>query len=575
MKKVIIFFLCITLLIPLAACTRPKDKTEEWVDPELLYAPITEAYIALVTAKDEGKTLTAPDASASESDKAIFEVVNNYDTPADLGYAVKDINGDGVWELLLMTRQARIYALYTLTDGVPVFLFRSSVTATIYENGRISYSEYIPDEVSRSWEQTLVNGRLEGLEFGSEMVGENVVHYKVENGIRTEITREERNDLATLYGHNTPSDPRYTNRKNGFRFIPAIQPDPSEEQPPVADFSTYEAILELYKTAVEQIPSYTRPKWIDGEYEDLYTFRDNANYEIFHRVLYGCANLKPTTEYFGDKFHPLGQNAYGYDKKDLNGDGVEELILMTDLYDLLAVFTMKEGKAVLLKIPYGAWLDENGCFRAHLSTGGVVDRDGEGYLYEIKDGGLFCHFGVGYQVNIYLQKEGWYKIENGVRTDISGEEGEALLAQVENLPDRWSSAEYTRNKSGLTFTPLHEASLAMPTHREIYSQMGYYTGYLTISDTSKTEVSFVWDYVAYLTEFDPEHPEIEPETFELTMEGVAVAEDGKYHFASNGVKGYLDFAVSGVWVVVTESTHEHLPCRAYLFDYPSDGYDGW
>ena len=50
----------------------------------------------------------------------------------------------------------------------------------------------------------------------------------------------------------------------------------------------------------------------------------------------------------------------------------------------------------------------------------------------------------------------------------------------------------------------------------------------------------------------------------------ATLTDGKYVFEKNGVKGYLEFGVYKIWLVVESSENEHILPRAYLFDYRNE-----
>ena len=260
----------------------------------------------------------------------------------------------------------------------------------------------------------------------------------------------------------------------------------------------------------------------------------------------------------------------GYATKDINGDGVEELILLNDNYDIFSIFTMKDGRAVMLCDTYGVWLDGNGHIYVEKWTGGAFGRDRESYVYEISGGKLSGIVAVGFSVNVYLQKEGWYKIENGNRIDISEEEGEALYAKYDIMPNGYSPTEYTRTASGLKFIPLFESTLASQKHINTYSNSSFIGGnILKISAVSGDSVSFTFENRYTVGEFDPDtNPE--PEVIETVVTSSAVLEGDRYVFEQDGIKGYIDFCVNCAWVVVTESENENVAVRAYLFDYPEE-----
>ena len=102
----------------------------------------------------------------------------------------------------------------------------------------------------------------------------------------------------------------------------------------------------------------------------------------------------------------------GYDEIDLNGDGVDELVLMNEDYIIKAIFTIKNGKPVMLDAltHEEGWLDSEGFIH--------VDREDEYVLeyslYELTADGdynliysiLLAQYGNYYQINYYLTKEG-------------------------------------------------------------------------------------------------------------------------------------------------------------------------
>lgn len=561
MKRILLVLLCFACVWGTASCAFLGGETPPQ-DPEVSYASVIEAYTALVRAKADGEALTAPAEGASEMDTALYEVVSTVEDPATLGYAIKDINRDGICELVLMTRDQRIYALLTLQKNKPILLIETEITVTITPEGTVTSMEYIPDQLSCVRIQTLSDGRLEGLEYGSSADVEGK-YYKIEDGVRSEITFEEKQRLDYIHGM-IGLNTHYINKTTGFRFITAIPAEPSDNPPPVADFSSYEGILSAYRTIVEQFADCTQGAWVSGAYEDLFTFESNEDYEIFHSLFYHGFAGRPTTTYFGSEYPHNGNDAYGYAQKDLNGDGAEELIIMDQNYTVLDMFTMKEGRPVLLKDASGCWIDEHGRLHAHIGTGGLVDRDAEAYLYEIRDGALSCVASVGYQVNMYLDKEGWYTLEDGVRKSISAEEGEELYELCTSRPAICVEREYTRMMAGLTFVPLFEKTLALRMHEDTYENSAYIeANKLTVSEVTDNSVTFAFDCLKPGGEFDPE---AEPEVIRTLLEGEATLADDRYVFDVDGVKGYLEFTVTAVWVVITESEQENVTPRAYLLN---------
>jgi len=147
MKKLCIILALLLTLSALGACRRtiPEEKTTAattaepiTMDPTLplAYDPILEEYARLVKAHSD-------DYDAWET-LGFNEVPQEY-KEGSLGYAIKDINGDLVPELLLLDKESGspgqpfIYALYTLKDRTPVLIgqYWSRSRAHIAADGRI------------------------------------------------------------------------------------------------------------------------------------------------------------------------------------------------------------------------------------------------------------------------------------------------------------------------------------------------------------------------------------------------------------------------------------------------------
>lgn len=563
MKKISVFLLCLIFLLGAVSCTAPSDR-----DP---YKDIIDKYTELVLAKSQEQPLEEPEDSSDEIEVALYEIVRDSTDPSIMGYATKDINSDGIDELVLLDKQQGLYALFTVRGNTPVLLLRMDKMyyAAITPDGTIYANEYIRDKSDRTQVKTIVDGKLEGLEYGSETDGEIVTYYKTENGVRTEITKEEMVQLDRTFTFSIMISPRDETKTTGFRFVPIVT-DASQGTAPIPDFTSYDGIISAYKIMVESFSEYQEVSWINGEFDRLFTINDNETYDIFHQIFWGGIRIMPTETYFGQEYASDGDNSYGYAKKDLNGDGVEELILLNDNYEIFALFTMKDGKAVFLDGLYGAWIDENGRIYKDVATGGLVSRDSEVYVYEIDGGELKNVIAVGYRVNFYLQKEGWYKIDGNTRTDISAEEGEAAYAVYDIRPLGYCNEEYTRTFSGIEFIPLMEETFAGEKHINTYCNSGHVNGdVLTVSEVSENDVTVSVELCWTDGDFDPDtNPEPEEHTTKLSF--TAVRNGNRYEFEQDGVSGYLEFAVNSAWVVVTDSQNEYVSCRAYLFDYPQN-----
>ena len=547
MKKIITFLLLTALLLSAVSCITPN--TDDDVDESAYYDDIVEKYSELLHTKVTGETVADPDDTADEIDVTLCELVRDCADPSIMGYATKDINGDGIDELVLLDKKNKLYALFTVKNDAPVLLLKlDSMIAAITPDGTVYADRYIKGEGDCTIIKKIVDGELRGLEFGLVTQGDSHSFYKVEDGNRVEITFEERETLSRSI-EQIMSQTRYYTKTAGFRFVPAIENDSEQNAAPVPDFSSYDGVLSAYKTIVGSFSGHLETKWGAGEFDSLFNISDNDTYEIFHQIVWGAIRVKPTETHYGQEYAKDGRNAYGYAKKDLNKDGAEELILLNDNYEIFAIFTMKDGKAVLIDGTYGVWVDENGRIRKSVSTGGISGRDEEVFVYEINGTKLDTVIGVGYKVNICLEKEGWYKTDGNTKTDISDREGEALYAVYDILPTSYRNLEYTRDFSGIEFVALFEATLATEKHINTFYNPMLSKRELTVSAVSDNEVT------------------VNIKILHADLNGKAIRDGNRYGFEIDGVKGYIEFAVNSAWVIVTESENGQITPKAYLLDY--------
>lgn len=578
MKKFLAITVMMALLLCSVSCTfwkpqgngpdAPPDPIENQPVVYSSYADVIDHYKSLLRAKINQETLAEPSASAGEIENALVEIARDCEAPSAMGYATKDLNGDGMDELVLLNKNNRLYALLTERNHSPVLLLNTThMSSAITPDGTVYAYRSNGNQGEYVYVKQIVDGRLEGLEFGKNVDGQNTVqYYKIENGNRTEITSNEKRLLDESVRYIVLTGSSYHTKTTGFRFVSAVMDAPVQSTAPVADFSSYEGVLAAYKIIVESFSNYSKSEWVKGTFDNLFQIADNATYDIFHQLFYAGMIEMRTEESYGGDYVENGNQAYGYAKKDLNGDGVDELILLTDHYEILALFTMKDGKAKYVHGASGAWIDENGYMRKALSTGGVVSRDGEFFVYALDGIALKPIVGGGYRVNVYLEKEGWYRIDGNTKTEISKEEGEAMYAAYDILPHRYCMEEYTRTFSGIEFSSLFDGTLASQAHLNTFSNNWFINGdTLTVSTISDGGVTFSFQCIYVESEFDPEtNPN--PESHTTVLTGEALRDGARYRFEIDGVRGYLEFAVNSAWVVVTESQNEYVESRAYLFN---------
>ena len=248
----------------------------------------------------------------------------------------------------------------------------------------------------------------------------------------------------------------------------------------------------------------------------------------------------------------------GFAKKDMNGDGTEELIFTESTLDIIAIFTVKNSEVVSLITKEDSnsliWLDENGLIRIEQLVMEGQYMTGRNYLvYELSDGNLKEQIAIGCDA---MKQGDWHKLEDNQKISISKEEWDTLYSQYNICHFGWDNREYTKNYADLTVISLVETPAPEVKSYELASIIK--DDRVEISFVSAESVSFTMIYNKLL-ESD--------EIYETAFSASALYIDGKYLFDNGTVKGSIEFGRDNVWVNIEESTDEHIDCRSYLFDY--------
>ena len=229
--------------------------------------------------------------------------------------------------------------------------------------------------------------------------------------------------------------------------------DPDQENP-----AEYGKILDMYRSIIELLPNHSDLKETMDQYCAELGIVDELEKELFIKLFGSTFDFK--------KLPPYNLSC-GYATKDLNGDGVDELVLLNDDYMVIAIFSVVDGKPLLLRnyrtrdsawIDAKGWIHENGSSGADFSTSAVC---------KIADGGasmeLIAEFGTnGHEWVNDIAHTKYYELINGVRVDITEAEYSALEEQYVRYLGYAECAEATKKYSGLTFIPLYtEAEMAM------------------------------------------------------------------------------------------------------------------
>jgi len=420
------------------------------------YDDIVKKYKYLVQYKSLYEVLPSKKPSDPEYVNILREVADQYDPTKKMGYAYKDINSDGYVELLLMESDCHIHAIFTVIDRQPVHVhtFQQGM-GYLHTDGTVFYNVKASDadgQILLEYHITkLVGDKLEGFCYGwydqdeSFATEDDEVYFDSNpDGTRREITYEEYKvyrDHRYAYYWDYPT--RLT-KLVGLIFNNALVD--TDDAVYTANFSTYNAIIKTFGIMHSDVAGgkYQRSYWTGGRYDKSMTFRSDEDYYLYNRLIGACVLVQNNSK-----------AVFGYALKDLNNDGVDELILLESKYYVLAIFTEVDGKPVLLDTftdTRSAIIDADG--RIHVKQKQLPGhkKDVEYFIYEVSGSQLVCTLAIGVKYDTADVQNKWYKIENGTATDVTEAEWTELynLNFADNL-DIDKYYEYTQANAGLEF----------------------------------------------------------------------------------------------------------------------------
>lgn len=236
-----------------------------------------------------------------------------------------------------------------------------------------------------------------------------------------------------------------------------------------SDNADYQPLLRVYRRIVNSYPIVNQnPRALAYELG----IQDENEEEAFLR-LYSSVHLFYPGRGQEDSLSPHYKLQCGYTQKDLDGDGVDELVLMNSEYYVMAIFSYADGKPVLLGNYWernSCWIDGDG--RIHNNGSGGADYSTNA-IYKIADGGesleLVAEFGTnGHEWIGEVAYTKYYKVVDGEKVSITEGECAALAEQYGEYLGSVAGAEATKEHSGLTFTSLYtEAEIAMEMYEAV------------------------------------------------------------------------------------------------------------
>jgi len=580
MKKFLSALLCIFLLMAMVACSPTQQQPQKtYEEQKELYTDIISQYTSLLTAKHNEEELTAPTTDGMDDrEKAIAEalygIVNackNAEAVERLGYGYKDFDGNGTPELMLLSKYNSIRAIFTISDDIPIlleanygyvgnsfdfapknrfFLARSTVNDMIEE--ATFYTCHVDGD-------KMVYDVIFGAIYDQEKK-EIIERYQDTNGTRTPI---DENTYDELYRERVPlSQPNYTvvpKLAAPLIHFPLL-PEVNEEGLPVADFSSYAEIRKTYSAISACLDEFDSFNWFVGEYDHLFSFPSDLSYEYYNRLMYAA-------------YH--GSVNIGYDEIDLNGDGIDELVLLNEDYRIKAIFTQKDGVPIMLDAFAfeTCWLDDQG----------FIHVDNESYyeleynLYEFKISG---EYELVYSI-LAAKNGNRYLTKDGKTEQISFERSlELYYDDYCRYSEPFETKEETRNVSSLKYTPINEDTddfLEVATEKTWYknAKLEETTGkdlargntYVSFEKTTDTQiaVNIKYEFIYSYPDPDRDHYLLNDIT-ESSLKVTGNIVDGVLTFDEGGIKGRIEFGQYYIWLIIEESTDQRFAVGYHCYE---------
>ena len=599
MKKILVILICLCLLFSAVACknTPPTSTTPEQSqipeEPQKtyqeLYAEIISQYIALLTAKQKGEMLVAPNTQGMDADQAaiaqtVFHIVDGMDAKnaAKYGYGYKDCDGNGIPELMLLPQYGRaVMAIFTVSNGKAVLLAANlnDPTNIYFSNRNIFFSKnglFLMMQVEEDGNiatATYSYFRVSGDKLAYETVygqvydtekKEILENFQTVNGERVAIDQETFADLYLEYRQISEGSNVDILKLQAPRIYLPLVDQGIDETRPVADFSSYAAIIETVKTISEDdvFDAFNADEWRNGKYDHLYACPTETDFDYYNRFLYII---------YRGIYSPLG-----YDEIDLNGDGKDELVFLTEDYTIEAVFTQKNGTPVMLKSLLQneeSWLDENGYI--HIDRNDINEL--EYSVYKVAANG---DFELVYDIFV-SERGGRYLTKDGKTEKITFEESLEIYDEYCCYPERVDPNEYTRTVSNLTYTPLTEpyydliqsaaqdgiswhssANWDGPAGTKTWFSAGTYVTFENLTDDS-VDVNFEYLLTRYYPDPERENYSLS-ETTESSLKVTAHRANG-FYFEEGSVSGRIEFYEEYIWIIIESSDDERFPAGYHCY----------
>lgn len=334
--------------------------------------------------------------------------------------------------------------------------------------------------------------------------------------------------------------------------IPEKQPS-SEISAPIDDVLNYDDIITMYKQIVNHYPYYTEEKMLSNQCDGIDNIPNEKTKELYKKLF--ISGYRFYLKDYAYKYHGDGRNYFGYTITDLNQNGSEELILLTDLYDIIAVFSMEENQPKLLldnyERNYDCRIDEHGRFYTdYVESSNLYTQIYSLNEYDnlVLDEKYLC---VHYN---YLDHDECYDITNEEKIRIS-------KSQWTDLTHGWvygyNTGIITKSHTKFNFIRLFgELNLYLP---DIYtwewSSFQFHTNGNTLF------ISNLSDHTVSIALYDTFYP-----TYHHKVSVKATLNGNIATFDTEKISGRLEFGLDSIWLIIDESNVSGVPCGTFLYN---------
>lgn len=222
-------------------------------------------------------------------------------------------------------------------------------------------------------------------------------------------------------------------------------------------FSNYESILDIYRFSIDHYATVDQNQI--ALIEEL-GIKSEIEKELFKKLDAAGYLMYPGrgAEDFDSPHYKL---SCGYAIKDINGDGIDELVLLNDDYKIVAIFSTNNESPILLgsfSPRSSCWIGGDGLLHLCGSSGAVNSfhevcriAEGGGELITIID------FGIdGAEIVDGNEVLKFYKTVDGEKVAITEEEYMSISTQYGKYLGTYAGPSATKEHSGLKFLPLFE-----------------------------------------------------------------------------------------------------------------------